>query len=250
MEEKEQTIDLMELLRVLRKNILIISAVTVLTAVVGFVLAMFVVPKEYTAKTLMYVENSSSKADDSAININDINAAQKLVNTCQILFTSDYILGELSDSFDGVYSVGSLRNMVKVSSVNNTEVVKIEIRSCYPEDSYNLTLKLSELAKSEFMRVIKNGSIETVSAPSLPEYYTYPSVMKFTAVGFLIGLVGSYFVFLLIEMLDIKVKPTDDLSEIYDIPVFAEILDFKEMNGTRYADGSGAYKGYDSYGYK
>ena len=250
MEEQEQTIDLMDLLRVFRKIILMISVVTVLTAMAGFMLAKFVVPKKYTSETLMYVANSTSKAEDSAINVNDINAAQKLVNTCQILFTSDYILGELNDAFNGAYTVEKLKKMVTVSSANNTEVVKIEIQSGSPEESYALTVRLGELAKNEFMRVIRNGSIETVSALRFPESHTFPSATKFTAVGFLAGLFGSYFVYLLIDMMDIKIKPGDDLLENYDIPVFDEILDFKETNGTRYAEGSGVYKGYDSYGYK
>lgn len=254
MEEQEQTIDIMDLLKILQKNIIMIMIVTVLTAAIGFLLAMFIVPKKYTSECLMYVENSSSKSEDSAININDINAAQKLVNTCQILFTSDQTLSELNEVLGGVYSVGQLKKMVSVSSVNNTEVLKISAVSGSPNESYEINIKLSELAKKEFNRVIKNGSIETVSAASYPNGHTFPSTLKFTAVGFLIGLAGSYFVFLVIDLLDTKVKPTDDLMEIYDIPVFAEILDFKALNGTRYAEGSKAYKkayrSYDSYGYK
>ena len=37
-----------------------------------------------------------------------------------------------------------------------------------------------------------------------------------------------YIFFLLKEMLDVKIKPDDDLAVIYDIPVFAEIVDFEE----------------------
>ena len=149
--------------------------------------------------------------------------------------------------------VERLKKMVSVTSVNNTEVLKISVVSGRPEESYQINVKLSELSKKEFIRVIKNGSIEPVSMPSYPTEHTFPSVSKFTAAGLLTGLFGSCFVFLVIELLDIKVKPTDDLMELYDIPVFAEILDFKMINGSRYAEESGVYKvykNYDSYGYK
>ena len=249
MEEQEQTIDLMELLKVFRKNLLAIILVTILAGAAGFCLAYFVIPKRYTAETLMYVENSAMKSEDSSININDINAAQKLVNTCQIIFTSDYILGELSNTFDGRYSLDELRKIVTVTAVNNTEVVKISIVTENPQESYDLTVRLAELAKSEFERVLENGSIKTISDPLYPEKHTYPSVLKFTAAAAVLGLFLSYFTFIIAEMLDIKIKPGDDLAAMYNIPVFAEILDFRITNGTRYADGSGAYKGYDKYGY-
>ena len=246
MEEQEQTIDLRVLLKVLQEHLLPIVLITIVTSVLGFFLAAVIIPKKYTSEALMYVENSASKTDDSAININDINAAQKLVNTCQILFTSNYVLDELRVAFNDRYSVGELREMISITSVNNTEVLKISVVSGSPQESYDVTVKLAELSTKEFTRVIKNGSIETVSAPTYPIRHTYPSTIKFTAIAFMIGLAGSYFIFVVLELLDVKVKPEDDLAELYNIPVFAEILDFTMSNGLRYKQSK---YGYGKYGY-
>ena len=247
MDEQEQTIDLKVLLSVFQSHFLAIAVVTIFSAAVGFVLASFFIPKRYTSEALMYVENSASKSVDSSININDITAAQKLVNTCQILFTSDHVISELNDSFNGRYSVEGLKKMISISAVNNTEILKISVESNSSDESYLIAQKLMELSKDEFERVIKNGSIETVSDPTYPLRHNYPSALKFTVIAVMIGFALSYFSFMIVDMTDIKVKAEDDLAQMYNIPVFAEILDFQHSGnkGKYYSN----YSGYDSYGY-
>lgn len=239
----EQTIDLKVLLKVLTEHLVPIIISTIIAGILGFSLAFFVIPKEYTASALMYVENTAGKSDDSAININDINAAQKLVNTCQILFTSEYILSQLSESIDGAYSVGQLSEMITIQSVNSTEVLSISVVSRNANNSKIIADKLVELSEVEFMRVIKTGSIEVVSEATLPKSHTYPSVPMFTAVALMLGLAGSYFIFLIMEILDIRVKDDDDLAQIYGIPVFAEIVDFMAADKSGYK-----YSKYGKYG--
>ena len=241
MDEQEQTIDLRVLFRVFAEHIIPIVIVAVLAAGIGFSLASFVIAKQYTSSAMLYVENSTKKNEES-LNINDINAAQKIVSTCQILFTSDYILGELEDAFGGRYTAAQLNKMITIESVNNTQILKISVKSTSPTEAKEIADKLAELSQIEFLRVIKNGSIEVVSEATLPVGHTFPSVTTFTAVGFVLGLFGSYFIFLLIEIFDTKVKADDDLAQIYGIPVFAEIMDFE-------ASVKSGYK-YESYGGK
>ena len=253
MDEQEQTIDLRDLLKVLKENIIVIILVTLACGIAGFALSNFVVEKRYVSEALLYVENSANKSDDSAININDITAAQKLVNTCQILFTSDKKLNQLSEELPDLgYSAAQYSKMITVSSVNNTEVLKIAVETNSPEKSKIIADKVVELSIDEYHRVIKNGSIEVVSEAILPKSHTFPSNTIFTAVGLLLGFFVTYFIFLLIELFDTKVKAEDDLAKRYDIPVFAEIMDFlsadKANSKYRYHDynGYGGYGGYDT----
>ena len=253
MNQQEETIDLRVLLKVLLSHIIPIAVATVLAAAIGFSLAKFIVPKRYTSEALMYVENSASKQEDSSININDINAAQKLVNTCQILFTSDYVFDELNSHFGRVYTNAQLNQMIKIQSVNSTEVLSITVETGDPQESFDVATELIQLATQEFRRIIKSGSIETVSPPSLPFVHNYPSTLRFTLIAALIGLVVTYGFFLVKELLDTKVKPDDDLTAMYDLPIFAEILDFETAgkSGYKYSKYSrygkyGSYSGYDN----
>ncbi|MBR5087887.1 MAG: hypothetical protein IK093_00510 [Ruminiclostridium sp.] len=242
MNEQEGTLDLKKLLQVFTEHWLPIFIAAIAAAGIGFSLAKFVIPKRYTSEALMYVENSAAKRDDSSININDINAAQKLVNTCQILFTSNYVFDDLNAHFGNIYTNDQLRKMIKIESVNSTEVLRISVETRDPQESWNVANELVELASEEFKRIIKGGSIETVSPPVFPQKHTFPSALYFTAGGAVIGLVVLYIFFLIKDMLDTKVKPDDDLTAIYDLPVYAEILDFEAADKSGYRSKYSGYK--------
>ena len=143
MDEQEQTIDLRNLLMVLKDHIIVILAAMIACGVIGFTLSAFIIEKQYTSSALLYVENSANKTDDSAININDINAAQKLVNTCQILFTSDYMLKQLEAELPQYgYTSGDYKDMITIESVNSTEVLKISVVTNSPDESTSIADKL------------------------------------------------------------------------------------------------------------
>jgi capsular polysaccharide biosynthesis protein len=241
--EQEGTLDLKKLLQVFTEHWIPIIAAAVVAAGIGFSLAKFVIPKRYTSEALMYVENSASKRDDSSININDINAAQKLVNTCQILFTSNYVFDDLNAHFGNIYTNEQLKKMIKIESVNSTEVLRVSVETGDPQESWNVANELVSLASDEFQRIIKGGSIETVSPPVFPQKHTFPNALYFTAGGAVIGLALLYIFFLIKDMLDTKVKPDDDLTAIYDLPVYAEILDFETADKAGYKS---RYSGYES----
>ncbi len=226
MEENEQSIDLRVLWKVLKDHLLPIAACAIIAAVVGLVLSVAVIPKQYASKAQLVVKNTDDNTSSTIMNINDINAAQKMVATCQVVFTTDHVLGELQALFSN-YSIGELRNMIVIEAVNNTEILSVSVTTLDPQVSMDIATKLTELGMSEFKSVYDNGSIKLLSQPSLPQSHTFPSVPMFTVVGLFLGLVISYIVFLVIEMVDIKVKPDDDLMQLYGIPVFAEIMNFE-----------------------
>ena len=57
--------------------------------------------------------------------------------------------------------------------------------------------------------------------------------MRYLVIGLLIGLVLSLVISFLLEIVDTTIKPSDDLYKQYDIPVFAEIIDFDAEGGAK-----------------
>lgn len=238
MEENEQSIDLRVLLKVFKDHFLPIAVAAVAAAVIGLILSAIIVPKQYTVESRLYVENSVDNSGSSSVNINDINAAQKLVSTCQELFKGDRVISDLRASFSE-YNMNELKDMIVIEAVNSTEILRIAVTTLDPQQSVDIVTRLVDLSINEFERVIPNGSIKRLYPDEqhpleVPKSPSFPSIPMFTAVGLIIGLVVSYVIFLVIEMVDVKVKPSDDLMQIYGIPVFAEIMDFEMSDKSSY----------------
>ena len=220
----EQALDLKTLWHMFIKHIKFISVITIFITVAVFLLSYFVVPPKYTSEALLYVENKQNSADN--LNINDITAAQKLVNTCSILFTSNSMLENVTNDLNLDYSSEELGKMISVESINQSEILKVTVETKNAAESQKIAEKLVELSQAEFLRVVKSGSIEIVSTPKESTAPSSPNIPRYTIIGFILGLIIACIIVLLRELFDITVNEENDLYSMYNIPVFAEIMDF------------------------
>lgn len=221
----EQSLDLKAIWHMLIRHILFISVITILITVTVFLLSYFVISPKYTSETLLYVENKQNSEDN--LNINDITTAQQLVNTCSILFVSDSILEKLKSNLNLSYAINALGKMIVVESVKESEIIKITVITEDPIESEKIASELVELSQTEFLRVIKSGTIEIVSSPKVNNIPSSPNIPLYTEVGFIAGLTISCVFVLIRRLFNAAVNEDDDLYKLYNIPVFAEITDFK-----------------------
>ncbi len=233
----EETLDLGYLFNVLKKHLILIIVIGILCGALGFSASSLLIPKKYESHALLYVENSQQNSE--SVNINDINAAQKLVNTCQIIFKSGTILDNLIANLNLPYTKGELDGMITATSVNSTEVMKISVESGSPQEAHQIVNELVELSKAEFSRVIKSGSIEVIDYGEVNTTPSSPNIPLITLAAAVAGAAIAYIMVLINDMFDVAIKRDDNLSQMYDVPVFAEINDFDSASNTKYGYGYG-----------
>lgn len=236
----EETLDISSLLKTLKKHFVAVVTIALVMGIAAFLVSNFLITKKYESTAMLYVENSQNTSE--SVNINDINAAQKLVNTCQILFKSGTALDTLIENLELPYTKKELSEMITAASVNGTEVMKLVVESEDPVEAQIIVNELVDISQSEFKRIIKSGSIEIVELGEISTVPSSPDVKLITLIGFALGLVMAYAIFFIRDMLDVAVKHDDNLAKMYDVPVFAEIMEFDSAT-------SGGKYGYSNYGY-
>ncbi len=238
--ENDEVLDLGYLFKILKKHLFFIAIAGILCTAAAFCFSEFIMEKRYESRALLYVENSQQTSE--SVNINDITAAQKLVNTCQIIFKSDTVMDNLIANLDLPYTKEQLDKMITAQSVNNTEVMELIVETHDPHESEKIVNELVRLSNTEFLRVIKSGSLEVIDYGEIDTRPSFPNVPLITIAGFIIGVVLVYIIVFVRDMLDVAVKHDDNLSKLYGIPVFAEIFNFSSAADSKY--------GYSNYGYK
>lgn len=239
----EESIDLKILWDILRKNIIAIVITAVIAAAACFAVSEFLLPRKYESSALLYVESNTSASD--TLNLNDINAAQKTAATCQIIFQSNSMLSAAILELNLPYTRSELADMVSVSPVNNTEVMKITVTAGNPQTASTIANHLAKLSMEEYRRVVKSGDIEIIEYAKPAKTRSFPNVTLFTAAGFVIGAALAYIIFLLRELLSVTVRSGDDLAKMFEVPVFAEVMDFEKPSGSKYSYSYSSYGGYD-----
>ena len=92
MEEKVIEIDLKALVNIFRKRWAWIATSTIAGFLILLMVSLFMLPRKYTSSVSLYVNNLTSVSLTGDVNINDINASQKLVDTYIVILQDDDVL--------------------------------------------------------------------------------------------------------------------------------------------------------------
>lgn len=105
--------------------------------------------------------------------------------------------------------------------------MNIKVTSTDGELSAIIANIIRERAAEVYKEIVEGGVVKTVNEAMVPTQPSSPNLLKNTLIGFALGLFLSCAVVIIAELVDTKIKPTDDLMQMYGIPLFAEIMDFE-----------------------
>lgn len=219
--------DVREFGHVLWKKIWIMLLCAVIVA--GLILAYtidFVTPL-YTSSVTIYVNNNSSQ-NNTAISSGDLAVALRLVNTYINILGSDQVLEEVINNTGVMLTAEKLRTMISAEPMGETEMFEVHVRTPSPEMSRDLANAIAEVAPVKISNVIEGSSAKIVDYAKLPTSNSYPSYIKNTVLGFLLGLLGSAAFFIIQAALDNRVKGERDLEKVCKLPVLGKIPDIVE----------------------
>lgn len=228
--EEYDTIDLLEVLEIVRQHILVVILVTVLAAAAGFGVSRFLMVPQYEASALMIV---NTRQDATAnVTSDQINSATKLVSTYSIIIKSDTVLQQVINNLGLSLTYPHLQDRVTVSAVDDTQVMQITVRSDNPEWARQVCEQITQISPDVILESVEAGSVKLISQAAANPDPVSPNVMRNTAVAGLLGLVLTLGVIILREMLDNKIKSEDDVRKYLELPVIGVIPDY-EMGGKR-----------------
>ncbi|MGI6701240.1 MAG: YveK family protein [Christensenellales bacterium] len=220
----ETMLDLKALMRIVFKYKFLIIFITVCSAVAAFLYTTLIIQPQYISEAQLLISNDINS--DGFLDMNDINSAQKLAQQSASLLKSNTIMKQIINELNLDYSQSALKEMITLSNVNNTSVINITVKCGDPAKAAAIADKFLAIAPAEYYRLLDSGSITVSNQASYNDNPVSPNKLINTFIGIFMGFTLSLFLVLLLEKFDNTLKAEDDLSDIYGIPVYAEIIDF------------------------
>lgn len=210
--DDEIEIDLWELFQILLKNWLWILLSTSGCAILGLLITMFLITPKYRAEATMIV---NTRQDQTATVTNDqITSAQKLVDTYSIIIRSRRVIDPIMEKLNIEDDYESFVKNIIVESVNDTQVMSIQVENKDPEIALQVVQEIVDRAPGAIISTVEAGSVNVVSEPYInSEVPVSPSKLKNTAIAAFIGLFVSSGAFLLIAFLDNTFKSEEDIQK-------------------------------------
>lgn len=219
------------------------------------------IPEQYTSQISMYVNNNTNISKLEKVEVNDINASQKIVESCAVILKDDIVMKEISNRLlegysyddvskafniklkDGKYYIPAddLKNVISFSVVNETEILNAKVKTKSPEMSFAVLKAIMDIAPDMIERIINGGKIEPIGEPRIPEQKSSPNNTKSALLGGFTGVFIMLAFYVICIMFDNKIKTGEDLKQRCNIPVFSEIPLYNNKKVKKYFRGKKKY---------
>lgn len=217
-------ITVQKIISILLRRIKFIIIVTLAATVMFFLYSKFFITPTYTTSSMIFVQNyknsskTGSNADSQKMFSSDISASSTLAGICVTIFQN-------SDEMTALYNGCN----VSITAGSGNFFITFTVSGDDAQKCADVANQLAEKSKDVFDNFFAYGQTGKLREAKVPTSSTYPNNMKNAMYGFAIGLVAAVVISILLELIDATIKPDDDLQQMYNLPVFAEIPDFENQ---------------------
>lgn len=226
----ENTIDLKEIFKALKKRWKLIINVTLIITIVSALVSFFVIKPKYEASVKLFIGKDQSSSEEAAYNNSDVLMYQSLLKTYgEIIKTKDIAKKAISETgYD--LKPSEVLEKISIETIANTQIIKIKYTSRDPEECVNMLNSIKKNFITLAEELVVNGNIQVLAEPRFPVSPSSPNKPLNIAVGLILGLMVSIGIVLLMEFLDNTYKDKNSFENEFDIPVLGVIPNMKKVS--------------------
>lgn len=225
-----EELDLKELFQIFWNKKIQIILVILIFMVIGIIYTLGFVTPKYSSSTTLVLASGNNNKQTNTITTTDITLNSKLVSTYSELIKSKNILRQVKSNLNINLDEEGLRNSIQVTSVKDTELIKITVTN---EDATISAKVANEIAKVFMGKVKEFYNIENIQVVDTAEIDTQPSNINHTkdvAIFSLVGLVVAVMYVLIANMLDTTIKTAEEVEKLFKVPVLVNIPVYQVEN--------------------
>jgi len=242
MEKKEKgikeyySIDIIHICKSLLHKWWIILLSGIIVAGMAFSISAFAIEPEYSSSIMLYVNNSSFSLGNTSFSISssEITAAQSLVKTYGEILNNRTTLERVIEKAKVDYDYLELFDMIDATPSNETEIMKVTVTCNDPYEAAKIANCIAEVLPVRISEIIDGASMEVVDS-AIPNFNKIsPSITKYTAIGFILGVLLSTLILAFMTAIDDTIYNEEYILKTYDYPILAKIPDLANTGGRRY----------------
>lgn len=219
-------LDLKDYIKVIRKRLWIIIAIVFITTLATAIISYFFIDPIYQASTKLIVNKSNDRVGMDQVDINSINTNLRLIDTYKEIIKTPAIMDKVATEFaEFNLTAEQLIGKVKVSSVNNTQVMTLIVQDKSYSKAAKIVNAVSKVFEQEISKIMK---VDSVSLLNEAQILDNPSPVKpnkklNVALSFIIALMISLGLVFLLEYLDDTIKSEADIQQYLGFPALGLI---------------------------
>jgi len=221
-------LDLKQLLSVIKKRLLLIVLTVIAVTVATALFSIFFIQPKYEASTKIIVNQTASQMTTGQLDLNQINSSIRMIDTYKEIIRTPAIMEKVIETHpDLKLTMQELVKKVKVSSVNNTQVMTLIVQDTSYAKAAQIVNAVSDVFSKEISHIFQVENVSILNYANEAEEAVAPvspNIKLNIAIAFLISLLLTIGVAFLLEMMDDTIKTEQDIAEHLGLPTLASII--------------------------
>uniref|UniRef100_UPI004056B9EE YveK family protein n=1 Tax=Acetatifactor sp. TaxID=1872090 RepID=UPI004056B9EE len=213
-------IDLQELFGLLLHWLWLILICGIVTGVIGFVISNYVITPQYESTTKVYILN---KQDNSTLTYSDVQLGTQLTKDYAQLIKGRDVLEKVIETYGLMEGYGEFADRVEVETLTDTRIIAITVEDPDPVMAQLLANEIRIVASEQIKNVMDVQAVNVAEEAYLPKEPSSPSVLKWTAIGLLLGVFLCAMVLIIRFLMDDTIKTSEDVERYLGLSTLAMI---------------------------
>lgn len=238
-----RTVTIRDLGRIFVQRFVIILLVMALSMGALFIADRITYEPEYSSTATLYIlkqENSTNSTDTNT----DFSLALSVVNDCTYLLKSHMVLDEVIEKLGLDLTYEELYNRVSARNPDDTRVLEVSVTADTPENAKEIVDEICSIGSDSIedamgfrqVNLYEKGTLETQPC-------NRTSLKTYAVVGLIAGLL-TYLVFIVIFMLDDRLRTNEDIEKALGVSILGEIPNANHTHKGKYGYYGHYYKAY------
>lgn len=220
------TLDIKEMLRYFKSKLSLIILITVIVGIIGCLYGIFIqVPKYKSSTTIVLISDHSS---ESSLTSSDITLNQNLVSTYSEIIKSKRILNQVCDNLKLDYNYESLYGNINVSSVLNTQIIKITVTNTDKKLAKDIANEIASVFSVEIPELYNISNVNILDTAEEAISASNISVTKQSIMALIIGAVLGFGIVFVIYYFDRTVKTAEQVENKIGLPILGTVQEYKK----------------------
>ncbi|WP_214699992.1 MULTISPECIES: Wzz/FepE/Etk N-terminal domain-containing protein [unclassified Exiguobacterium] len=211
---------------ILKSKKWLILMTMILIGAIAYSLSRYVIPPTYEASTQILVVPKQNGTE--ALDSNQIQSSQGLINTYRIIMKSPIILNEVRENIPNAPE--NLEEQIVIESEENSQVITVRATAGSGEMAASIANELGLVFSSEIPSLMKVDNTQILSPSSVPIEPVEPNIPRNTAIGILLGFIFSSAFVLIRHLFNKQIRTEAEAEAILGIPVIASIPLFERQS--------------------
>lgn len=219
-----EEIDLNELFTYVKGKLSLIITITFGVCLLGCLYGLFIQKPMYKSYTTVILGGNSTQT----ITQGEVTLNKNLVTTYAEIVTSRRVLDQVIEELNLDMSYETLKNKISVTSVNNTEIIKITVEDSNAVHAKNIANVTANYFKEEIVDLYNMNNVNTLDEAIQAKTPYNINVFKQIIIYFMIGFIISAGIVFIIFYFDRTIKSSEQIEQKLKLPILGNVEEYQK----------------------